>query len=229
MTNRRQRSQRVEATTYDSGPVLSKHGVETVTADQRLLIEGPTMTGKRDLMLSLLQTGLPEEHAMVITTNKSAAGIQSSIATADTPSPNASIIDCSTIDSTPDSVAGEIEIVGSPEDLTGLGIAVTKCSRRIEEASTNGVRVGIDSISSFLQYIDEARVLYCLQVLLGRFSAADYLTVSTLSISSHPQQVVESVRSLHDGRIELRESDAGAIEARVLGLEGADRTWRTLD
>ena len=128
-----------------------------------------------------------------------------------------------------DDPAVRVESVSTQSDLTGVGIGLAKRTNALGNRARDGVRVVIDSVSSFLRYVDEGRVFYFLQILTGRFSAADYLTVSTLDSGSHGDRVLNSVRSLFDGTVELRERDDGAREVRVVGFEGVPRKWVPLD
>lgn len=203
---------------YHVGDVLPVPGFESVPGGTRLLVSGPPMTGKRDLAFRLASVGLPDQSVVVVTTDRPARQVMSSFGGLD----RVSVVDCTGSYGTAD---GNVEYVSSPDDLTGVGIGLAKRTNAIGDRARDGVRVVIDSVSSYLRFVDEGRVFYFLQILTGRFSAADYLTVSTVDPASHDAGVLNSVRSLFDGTVELRERDDGRQEVRVVGFEGVSREW----
>ena len=78
MPGDRQRSAVVSrAESYAVDDVLPVPGFERVPAGTRLLVTGPSMTGKRDLAYRLAGRGLPEQSAVVVTTDTPARQVRS--------------------------------------------------------------------------------------------------------------------------------------------------------
>jgi len=110
-----------------------------------------------------------------------------------------------------------VERIGSPGDLTGIGIGWVKCARAIGDGATGGLRVGLISISMLLQHVDSDRVFNFLHVLTGRISAAGYLGIFTLDPGSHEDAVVNQIKAQFDGVIELEETDESGVTATLRG------------
>jgi archaellum biogenesis ATPase FlaH len=81
------------------------------------------------------------------------------------------------------------------------------------------------SLSTLLQYADSQRVFNFLHTITGRVSAADYLGVATLDPTTQNPKETNTLTSLFDAVVELREADDGTREMRVVGLPDVPRTW----
>lgn len=121
------------------------------------------------------------------------------------------------------SIAGAF--VGSPGYLTGIGVGIVKCTRDIGGEVDAGLGLSVLSLSTILQYANNQRVFNFLHTITGRVSAADYLGVATIDPTTQNTQEVNTLTSLFDAVIELREADDGSREMRVVGIPDVPRTW----
>ncbi|SDZ84994.1 RecA-superfamily ATPase, KaiC/GvpD/RAD55 family [Haloplanus vescus] len=197
-------------------------GVDELDPGLNVLVSGPSMSGKRQLVFDLLA---PDSDAMdpvvVMTTDDPAQRIQTQLGDRGVSfAPDAVRV----VDATgaPGDDDPAIHRVNSPADLTGMGVAFTQA---VEQMGTpDRLRLGFLSISTLLQYVDSERTFSFMHVLSRRTSAAGYLGVFTLDPSTHDEQFVNVVTSIFDVVIELRETD-GDRELRVRGLPGVDTSW----
>jgi len=215
---------------YDVSNVVPVEGLETVRAGSNLLISGPSMTGPTDVALSALARGDRNgEVTVLVAAERPAARVVEEYQRAHGENPGAIyVVDSTGVDSQVDP-PGQVVYRSAPDDLTGIGIGLVKATREVGQDAQAGVRVGVLSASTLLRYASTDRVFNFLHVVTGRLAAAGYLGVWTLDPTVHDDQVVNSIRSLFDGVIELRERDDGRLEARVVGVEGASREWTPVD
>lgn len=209
---------------YAVGESLS---VAEVRDGTNLLVMGPPMTGKYDLLCDVLADGHEQGHAgIVVTTGNSASSVRADVASRlpDDADPRLGVVDC---------VSQERGIsqddhplttyVSSPGDFTGVGMASSKLLEQFagEDRQT---RVALDSVSQLLMYADVKTVFRFLHILTGRISAADGLGFGTLDADAHDDQTVSTIRQLFDGLAETRTTDGGR-EHRVVGLQEDDSDW----
>lgn len=226
-----ERAKAIEATaeTYDVDGVLPIDGFTEVPRGTNLLLTGPPMIGTEEIALEFLARGTERgEYAVIVTPAVDAEQMLTEYRQQTRDTERVYVVDCSgtTGQSSFDDTAG-VKYVSSPGELTGIGVGLVKCTREIGDAATEGVRYGVLSISTLLQYATTARVFSFLHAVLGRTSGANYLGVGTLNTDAHDDRTVSKIQSLFDGAIELRESD-GKREARVVGLSDVPRTWTRL-
>ncbi|WP_435066466.1 RAD55 family ATPase [Haloplanus sp. C73] len=187
-----------------------------------VLVSGPSMSGKRQLVFNLLAPD-PEsiDPIVAMTTDDPAARLQTEFDDRSVP------FDPSTlrvVDATgaPGDADPAIHRVNSPADLTGMGVAFTQA---VDQMGTpDRLRLGFVSISTLLQYVDAERAFSFLHVLSRRTSAAGYLGVYSLDPTTHEERFVNVVTSIFDAAIELRETE-GDRELRVRGLPDVDSEW----
>lgn len=215
---------------YDLSNVVPVEGLGSIRAGSNLLVSGPSMTGPDRVALSALARGDHNgEVTVVVSVERPASRVVEEYRRAHGEDPGAIyVVDSAGVDSQVDP-PGQVVYRSAPDDLTGIGIGLVKATREVGAEARAGVRVGVLSVSTLLRYASTDRVFNFLHVLTGRFAAADYLGVWTLDPTVHDAQVVNSIRSLFDGVIELREGEDGRVEARVVGVEGVDRAWTPID
>ncbi len=190
--------------------------IDSVSDGSSLLVSGPPMTGKYDLLVRLLSGG----DAIAITTSTSATTLREDHG-ASSPQGRLSIIDCVSHArglETTDSKA--TRYVPGPGNLTRIGTAFTAL---IEDHSDSDVRVGLHSISPLLMQSELRSVYRFLQVLTGQVEAAGWLCFATFDPTMHDEQTVSSVLDPFDGVIETREQ--GRREARIKGLDPTPGEW----
>jgi KaiC/GvpD/RAD55 family RecA-like ATPase len=203
--------------------------LESVRPGTNVLITGPPMSGKYDLVVSLLAGGFRRgDGTLVVSTNNSATEIRSDMAerVRDTGQAQLGIVDCVSQERGEQVEENALtKYVSSPADFTGTGMATSKLLEQFGNRHEH-TRVALDSISQLLMYSDVKTVFRFLHVLTGRISSAEAIGFSTLDADSHDPQTVNTIRQLYDGVIETRVED-DARELRVRGLPDADADWRS--
>ena len=199
--------------------------VDSIAPGTNLLVTGPPMTGKYDLMIRLLAEGSRRgEAAVVVSTKEGPDRVHADIT--DRLGVD-SVADLGVVDCTGQegrrSGDDRIRYVSSPADLTGIGMASSELIETFADRG-RGIRTGLHSLSQLLMYADVKTVFRFLHILTGRISSADALGVCTLDSEAHDGQTVHTIRQLFDGMMETRNGDGGR-EFRVRGLDGADGEW----
>jgi KaiC/GvpD/RAD55 family RecA-like ATPase len=214
---------------YDLSNVLAVAQAETVRAGSSLLISGPAMTGKDDLAFNILGDGLSaDEGAIAVTTNGTAedtvAELQARAGTIDAHQVTA--IDCRgdgnrQTEQVEDGIY--VQRVGSPGNLTDIGIAITQSFDRLQDAGVDQGRLALTSLSTMLTYTDKETVFKFSHVLSSRLDAADFLGVFTIDSTAHDEQTLQIIKQSFDGLVEVRENSGR--QARIRGLSSEPSQW----
>jgi KaiC/GvpD/RAD55 family RecA-like ATPase len=198
--------------------------IDGLDPGQNVLVSGPPMSGKRQLVFDLLAPeDVPTDPLVVITTDDPTSRIQTEFDDRGVSFDPASF---RVVDATgaPGDSDPAIHRVSSPSDLTGMGVAFTQA---VEQMGTpDRLRLGFVSISTLLQYVDAERAFSFLHVLSRRTSAAGYLGVYSIDPTTHEDRFVNVVTSIFDTAIEIRE-DEGDRELRIRGLSGVAPEWQS--
>ena len=194
-----------------------------------VLVSGPAMCNKRELVLDLLTAGDRDGRATVfVTTRRSATATARDYETVGGRSENLAIVDCV-------SRLGGFErvtdgpgrrYISDPGDLTGTGIAVTQFLREFDRESMTPW-LGVHSLSTMLMYSDLRRTFRCLHVLLGRIRTLGGVAVATLETTAAADRERDVVGQPFDARVEVREGSRGR-EVRARGAPIAPRQWTAL-
>jgi len=218
---------------YDFDEVLDVPGATSVDAGSSILISGPAMTGKEDLMLDIMAVGVRSgEGAVTVTTGDRAGDLITDMAelAGVTQGHRLAAIDCradgSREEETLDSGA-YVHHLASPSDLTGIGIGITKCFDRLHDAGVDDGRLALNSLSTMLTYSDQQTVFKFCHVLSSRLDSAGFLGLFTIDSSAHDDQTLQVIKQAFDGLIEIREEN-GTRQARVMGLQPEPSDWVSL-
>lgn len=182
-----------------------------------LLGASPPMVGLRQLGYEFVGRRLTAgDQGLVVTTDQGAGAVTDAIRDhVDTDDlERLGIIDATGQDPPPDLVA-RVESVGSPADLTGIGIGLTK----LREAGNDDPGVLVDSVSSLLVYSGFDRVYEFLHAITNRIGAAGGSSLCLLSSDTN-EQGLSRLESLFDGVLEARTGEAGP-EYRLRGRDGS--------
>jgi len=191
-----------------------------------LLIAGPPLTRKRELMIRLLGGGPDDERSIMVTTKVGAGKLLKLYREwhGDHPDGHLSVVDCVTKGRGIGQVreTETTSYLSSPRDMTGLSIEL---SGRFQQCHRTGTptRFGVHSLSTFLMYHDLPRVYRMVHVLSGQVESADALGVFVLDSPSDRELAMLS--QLIDGVVETRETETGC-ELRLRGLGGRGAGWR---
>jgi KaiC/GvpD/RAD55 family RecA-like ATPase len=217
-------SRRVGGGMYDVGDCLP---VENVPDGTNLLVAGPPMTGKYELITSILCDGTRRgEVPLWISTKHDADRIRQDAAKRlgeETDAP-IGVVDCVSRERGEETTDDELtKFVSAPGDLTGIGMASSELIERIV-GNGNQVRLGLHSISQLLMYVDAQTAFRFLHILTGRIGTANALGFGVLDTETHDKQTVTTLSQLFDGTVETRRED-GEAQVRVVGVEGATGDW----
>ena len=214
---------------YDFADVLDVDVASSVPPGSSVLISGPAMTGKEALVFDILANGVCDsEGAVVVTTGDRAGDVINDIESRATgvAGHQLGIIDCrgDSGDVSDDHSGAYVHHVGSPSDLTGMGVGITNSFERIQDAGLDRGRLALTSLSTMLTFADEQTVFKFCHVLSQRLDAAGFLGFFTIDSNAHDDRTLQIITQPFDGLVEIRETD-GAREARVKGLRPDPSEW----
>jgi KaiC/GvpD/RAD55 family RecA-like ATPase len=210
--------------TYTAPDILP---IEEFDPGTSLLISGPPITRKRELMVQLLETG-PDAEGVVMVTTKMGAGKLLALCRevdGDRPDERVRVVDCVTsqrgLGDTKETVT--TSYLSSPRDMTGLSIELSGQFRDFHERDIE-TRFGFHSLSTYLMYQNLQRVYRMVHVLSGQIESAGWL--GAFVIDSPSDRELSMLSQLVDGVIETRDTDTGC-ELRLRGLGGRSAGWRS--
>lgn len=212
---------------YGLGDAVATPGFDAVPAGTNLLVSGSPMLGKEEIVLDLLAAGSWQAHAIAVTPSTAGESLRERFqsrhrATAE----RLHVVDCTGATGKGSMDDDErVKYVNSPGDLTGIGVGIVKSTRAVGDDVDEGLRLALLSASTLSRYADAQRVFNFLHTVTGRVSAAGYLGVATMDPTTMDTQAVNTITSLFDGVVELREADDGDREMRTVGWPDAPRTW----
>ncbi|MEF8880920.1 MAG: hypothetical protein V5A34_00155 [Halapricum sp.] len=216
---------------YDLTNVLDTEAVASIKPGSSILVSGPAMTGKDDLVFDILADGASQNQGAVIvsTGDRADSVIEDFSARVGSDAYRLGVVDCVTDNSgggmTDDGVY--VHHVSSPGDLTGIGIGITKALEGLHESGAENGRLALSSLSTMLTYTDRKTVFKFCHVLSSRLDAAGYLGLFTIDSAAHDDQTLQVIKQAFDGMIEIRERE-GSREARVVGLTSSPSDWVAL-
>ena len=190
-----------------------------------LLIAGPPMTGKYDLMFRLLADAA--ERGIVISTGDAAEDVREDFARIGGVDPdNVAVVDCVSkqrgVD-TPDTP--RVRYVSSPKNVTEIGMKFTDLFEEFMGYEPP-VGVGIHSLSELLMYLEPQDVYQFVRVLTKQAESEGWFTVAVLGSTMHDEQTLHTMYEPFDTVVNTREND-GARELRVRDRSRAATAWTT--
>ncbi|WP_324662175.1 RAD55 family ATPase [Haloarcula sediminis] len=218
---------------YDLSSVLDFDALAEVRDGSSILVSGPAMTGKEQLVYDILADGAREgDGAVVVTTSDKAASVVEEFRdrVPELQGAQLGVVDCrGEGGSDPEVIDGvSVHQVSSPGDLTGIGIGITKALEGLHDSGRERGRLALVSLSTMLTYTDKKTVFKFCHVLSSRLDAAGYIGVFTIDSGAHDQQTIQVIKQAFDGLIDIRDADGGGREARVLGLANEPTDWQKL-
>jgi KaiC/GvpD/RAD55 family RecA-like ATPase len=207
----------------------------SVPAGTSLLLAGPAMTRKSQLALAVLATGYEAGAGVTaVSTEDDADTLEGSVAdrvgTPDTD--RFGVVDC-TGRMTGEGLSGpgRVQHVPSPNDLTGIGIAVTR-AMEAQVVRSGRYRLALDSLSTLLSYRDTKDVFKFCHVLVSRLGGLGCRSVFTLDTDAHDDQTVNMIARTF-GAVDVRRAPSAADhdaahEVRLRGLAHHE-SWMAAD
>lgn len=215
---------------YELNEVLPSELLEAVEPGTNLLVSGPAMSGKRELLLRILAAGAQhDEGAIVITARDPSEEVIEDYRSNVPGEGYIRVLDAVSSRSGNAAETGAVRHVSSPGDLTGMGIEFSELARAAQGDGVTRIRIGFDSLSPLLMYVDLQRLFRFLHVFTSQIQSRNWFGLFSIDPDSHDPQVVNTLSQLFDGIIEIRLTDDGDREARVRGLESSPTDWVPLD
>ncbi|WP_262180800.1 DUF7504 family protein [Haloarcula laminariae] len=196
--------------------------LESVASGTNLLLAGPTLEGARELLLRLL---LGEDGVLIITADTSARKVLRTFEDVGGRIDRERVRVVSCTQERDGDLGDFVASVGSPGDLTGIGIEYSGQYEQVYARGYDTVRTGIYTLTPLLVYSEDVRPVFrFINTVTSRIRTADGLGVCAIDPSAHEEQVVTSIAQPFDGRIDVRERD-GTVELRVKGLPDQPGEW----
>ncbi|MFB6081432.1 MAG: RAD55 family ATPase [Halanaeroarchaeum sp.] len=215
---------------YDLDAILPPALIDEVAPGTNLLISGPSMSGKRKLMLRILAHGATMgDGGVVVTASDPAADVIEEYRSIVAEESYFRLVDCVSSQGGGETDKQLVRSVSSPGDLTGIGIEFSEIAREANASGVDRLRIGFDSISPLLMYVDLQRLFRFLHVFTSQIQSNDWLGLFSIDPETHEQQAVNTISQLFDGMIEIRLQDDGTREARVRGITDSPTEWATLE
>lgn len=203
---------------------------DAVRSGTSVLVVGPALTGKRDLVFDVL-SGSESRAAVFTTTKRSADRIRAEFGERNGDDWWLSVVDCVSKDGFGRTVDTEdTTYITTPGDLTGIGIAVSGFLQDCyHDPARSNVRLGFHSLSTLAMYAELRRVFQFVHVLTTRIDAAGFVGAFALD-ATVSDRTREMLLPLFDTVVETRETDSGQ-ELRTRGGAGelGPRAWTSYD
>ena len=220
-----------ESMSYELDDVLPPDVLSAVDPGTNVLVTGPPMSGKRQLMLRILAQGARADDGSVVVTSKDPASdifedYRAVLGDVDT---YLRIIDCVSSQGGNETVADLVRTVNSPGDLTGIGIEFSEVARNADEDGIERLRIAFDSLSPVLMYVELQRLFRFLHVFTSQIQSRNWLGLFAIDPDSHEEQVINTVSQLFDGMLQIRVPDSGGREVRARGFTESPTDWHALE
>ncbi|MFC6757446.1 MULTISPECIES: DUF7504 family protein [Haloarcula] len=196
--------------------------LNSVDAGTNLLLTGPTLEGARELLLRLL---LGDDGVLIVTADTSARKVLAAFEDVGGRIDRERVRVVSCTQEHDDDLGEFVSSVGSPGDLTGIGIEYSGQYEQVYARGYDTVRTGIYTLTPLLVYSEDVRPVFrFVNTVTSRIRTADGLGVCAIDPSAHDEQVVTSIAQPFDARVDVREVE-GTIELRVTGLPEQPDEW----
>ena len=202
--------------------------IEGVEHGTNVLVTGPAMGGIRELTLRMLLRPTDREGALFVTADTDG---KSTLRDYEALGGGLDFARVGVVDCTEEGVedtAHNVHAVGSPADLTGIGIEFSSLYERLHANGAERVRTGVYTLSPFVVYAPTKAVFRFVHTLTGRIRTADGLGVCAIDPGTVDDQTLSSLAQAFDGKVELREDD-GECAVRVRGLPDQPEGWQPVD
>lgn len=199
---------------------------DRLTTGSAVLIAGPPMTDKFELMLELL--GSANDGHVVVTTKHTAADVRTAASRATDPADPGlvGVVECLGRSGTPpNTIAADSTPAtptvrsASPGNLTGIGVGVVDALQACETAGTRRPGIGLHSLSPLLMHTNLDRVYRFVGELTGSLRRRDGIGVFVVDTTSSDSDVLSTLSHHADGVLRTRRLD-GDRELRARGSFG---------
>ncbi|MFZ3168276.1 MAG: ATPase domain-containing protein [Candidatus Methanoperedens sp.] len=203
---------------------------EGIRKNSNIMLIGPPMCGKEDILNYIMYHGaVKNENAVItVTTRESAPHILEWFKEnkLDLPLDRIGIIDC--VSKTLGCTVPEnenIKIASSPVDLTGIGVRISQFFEEfLMKKNNQKIQLHINSLSTILMYSNIQTIFRFLHVFTGRIKSTGSLGIYVIESGMHDNQTIATLKQLFEGMIEIKtENDKNFI--RVVGLSSKPTPW----
>lgn len=197
--------------TPDGGTAVSP--VTSLSPGSAVLVRGPAMTGKYDLLLRVLAT--IGERSILVSTSNNAGSARDRFAVHGVPE-TLGVVDCVT--RVHDRRVEEDEYVryaASPQNLTEVGVKFTDLVETIRCDDPVCVAVGVHSLSALLMYWQAEQVYRFVRVLLNQVQALGWTAFCVLDDAAIDEQTVNTVAQPFDAIVDTRRGEEAPREYRL--------------
>jgi hypothetical protein len=199
---------------------------EQLRPGETVLLAGPALTGKRQLLFDLLGESA-DQSAILVSTKRDAGRFRRefSAGVTDGEDWDTRVVDCVSKGRNFRDVRDDdgTKYVSSPGDLTGIGIAASGFMREFYHADREA-RVGLHTLSTLLMYSDLQRVFQFSHVMTGRMEASGFAGVFTLDTTTRTSEAVDVLKGMFDAFVEVRDTE-DIPQLRVRGSDLGPRRW----
>lgn len=214
--------------TYELGKALPESLVREVDRGTNVLVSGPSMSGKAALMRQVIAAGAAHgEGSIIVTANDGADTVYRRYRDEIPEDAYLRIID-SVGNEDPD-IGEFVRSCGSPGDLTGMGIEFSELAKEADRQGIDAMRVGFDSLSSVLMYVELERLFRFLHVFTRQIQSKGWLGLFAIDPESHDPQTINTLNQLFDGVIQIRLPEDGGQEIRTRGFDRRPSDWVAFD
>ena len=194
----------------------------TLTDAESVVIAGPPMSGKYELMHRIL--GEAADRAIVLSTGHDAERVRTDYTETTGHDPDSiAIVDCVTREQGSDIADTELnKYASSPKNLTELGVKFTELAENWDDQPETSV--GLHSLSQLLMYWDADRIYRFVRVLLGRTRNQGWLTVAVINSTMHDERTLHTLLDPFDTIVDTRTTDEG-WEMRLRNRSSSPTPW----
>lgn len=186
-----------------------------------VLVRGPALSGKYELLISLLSTN--SEYGLLVSTSRQAAQAREDFSAYDDPNQLA-VVDCAS------RIQGEegpddqlLRYASSPKNLTEIGVKFTGLVETMQDRG--GVTVGVHSLSELVMYWEPERVFQFVRIMLSECREHGWPMVATIDDTAVDDQTVSTLTQPFDTVIVTRIIDGGGQEFMVQQQGEPNSEW----
>ncbi|MHC1576292.1 MAG: RAD55 family ATPase [Methanosarcinaceae archaeon] len=198
-----------------------------------LMVIGPPMSGKEDIINHVMYSGLLENNASIIVSTRDPG--EDLLEWFDQFHDNIDMLHIGIVDCVTKTLGmsasdtANIKRASSPVDLTGIGVRISQYFEQFcMKEKVPGVRLCINSLSTILMYSNIQTVFRFLHVFTGRVKAVKGLGIYVVENEMHDPQTIATLKQLFDGMVEIKAIDSGHA-MRVVGLTSKPTPWFDYD
>jgi KaiC/GvpD/RAD55 family RecA-like ATPase len=189
-----------------------------------IMLIGPPMCGKGAILNSIMAAGLRSDEAVILVETR-LPGRDALQKLKPPVGARVGVVDCVTralgVNAT--DTAG-VRHISSPVDLTGVGVRVSQFTDEFGRAEADGLRLGIDSLSTMLMYSSLQTVYRFMHVIAGRIAMQHNLGVYVVDEDMHDAQTVATLKQLFNAVLQAK-NEGDHTFVRAIGLTPQPTPW----